>query len=364
MEISEEGGLIYCDGRNMHAGEVHFDYPSVGATENVMMAAVLLPGTTVIHNPAREPEIADLQAFINAMGGKIQGAGTHYIEVEGVECLHGTEWTPMADRIVAGTLLAAAAITGGEITLTNAPESDMVAVTAKLREMGCEIDEEESAARLRAPQRLTAFQQLQTQPHPGFPTDMQPQLTTALCLAEGTSIITEGVWDNRFRYTEEFRRMGAKIQVDGKKIKSVSDPDALPETDEEKAQQEKQAEESKAVLDFVKETLGDKIKEARISKILKSAPVCMTADGPMSLEMEKYFSRMEGAQAGMMKAERVLELNPNSDAFAALRAAVDSGDKEKAATYVQVLYHQALLIAGLPIEDAAAYTQLVCSLMK
>ena len=158
--------------------------------------------------------------------------------------------------------------------------------------------------------------------------------------------------------------MQALAEVDGKKIKSVSDPDALPETDEEKAQQEKQAEESKSVLDFVKETLGDKIKEARISKILKSAPVCMTADGPMTLEMEKYFSRMEGNQAGMMKAERVLELNPNSDAFAALRAAVDSGDKEKAATYVQVLYHQALLIAGLPIEDAAAYTQLVCSLMK
>ena len=158
--------------------------------------------------------------------------------------------------------------------------------------------------------------------------------------------------------------MQALAEVDGKKIKSVSAPDALPETDEEKAQQEKQAEESKSVLDFVKETLGDKIKEARISKILKSAPVCMTADGPMSLEMEKYFSRMEGAQAGMMKAERVLELNPNSDAFAALRAAVDSGDKDKAATYVQVLYHQALLIAGLPIEDAAAYTQLVCSLMR
>ncbi|MBM6897668.1 molecular chaperone HtpG [Pseudoflavonifractor capillosus] len=158
--------------------------------------------------------------------------------------------------------------------------------------------------------------------------------------------------------------MQALAEVDGKKIKSVSAPDALPETDEEKAQQEKQAEESKSVLDFVKETLGDKIKEARISKILKTAPVCMTADGPMTLEMEKYFSRMEGAQAGMMKAERVLELNPNSTAFAALRAAVDSGDKDKAATYVQVLYHQALLIAGLPIEDAAAYTELVCSLMQ
>ncbi len=153
-------------------------------------------------------------------------------------------------------------------------------------------------------------------------------------------------------------------ELDGKKFKSVSDPDALPETEEEKEKLEKQTEENKGVLDFVKESLGDKIKEARISKILKSAPVCMTADGPMSLEMEKYFSRMEGTQAGMMKAERVLELNPNSDAFAALRTAVDSGDKEKAATYVQVLYHQALLIAGLPIEDAAAYTQLVCSLMK
>ena len=216
VEISEEGGLIHCDGRNMHAGEVHFDYPSVGATENVMMAAVLLPGTTVIHNPAREPEIADLQAFINAMGGKIRGAGTHYIAVEGVERLHRTAWTPMADRIVAGTLLAAAAITGGEITLTNAPESDMVAVTAKLREMGCRLEERPGWIHLRAPKRLTAFAQLQTQPHPGFPTDMQVQMLALLSTAEGMGVITENVFENRFTHAGDLNRMGAHILCTGR----------------------------------------------------------------------------------------------------------------------------------------------------
>lgn len=216
VEISEEGGLIHCDGRNMHAGEVHFDYPSVGATENVMMAAVLLPGTTVIHNPAREPEIADLQAFINAMGGKIRGAGTHYIAVEGVERLHGTAWTPMADRIVAGTLLAAASITGGEITLTNAPESDMVAVTAKLREMGCRLEERPGWIHLRAPKRLTAFAQLQTQPHPGFPTDMQVQMLALLSTAEGMGVITENVFENRFTHAGDLNRMGAHILCTGR----------------------------------------------------------------------------------------------------------------------------------------------------
>ena len=158
--------------------------------------------------------------------------------------------------------------------------------------------------------------------------------------------------------------MQSLAEVSDKKLKSVSDPDALPETEEEKAEQEKQAEESKSVLDFVKETLGERVKEARISKILKTAPVCMTADGPMSLEMEKYFAKMEGSSPmGPMKAERVLELNPSSAPFAALKAALDSDDKDRAAKYVEILYHQALLIAGLPIEDPAAYTELVCSLM-
>ena len=150
---------------------------------------------------------------------------------------------------------------------------------------------------------------------------------------------------------------------DAKPLKSVSDDDALPQTDEEKAEAEKKAEENKDVLDFVKETLGEKIKEARISKILKSGAVCLTADGPITLEMEKYFARMDQGQAQSMKAQRVLELNSDSGAFAALREALDS-DREKAAKYAELLYDQALLIAGLPIEDTARYTELVCSLMQ
>ena len=152
-------------------------------------------------------------------------------------------------------------------------------------------------------------------------------------------------------------------EVDGKALKNVSDDDALPLSDEEKAQTEKQAEENKDVLDFVKETLGDRVKEARVSKILKSAPVCMTADGPVSLEMEKYFQKVDPNAAKEMKAARVLELNPDSGAFAALRSALDE-DKERAKTYAELLYQQALLIAGFPLEDPAGYTELVCSLMK
>ena len=216
VKISEAGGLIDCDGSAMHAGEVHFDYPSVGATENVMMAAVLLPGTTVIHNAAREPEIVDLQRFMNAMGAKVRGAGSHYIEIEGVPALHGTEWTPMPDRIVAGTLLAAAAITGGEIELTNAPESDMVAVCSKLREMGCRLDEEPGFLYLKAPERLQAFRQLQTQPHPGFPTDMQVQMLALLCVAEGMGVIVENVFENRFTHAGDLNRMGAQVMCSGR----------------------------------------------------------------------------------------------------------------------------------------------------
>lgn len=216
VKIREEGGQIYCDGSAMHAGEIHFDYPSVGATENVMMAAACLPGVTVIHNPAREPEISDLQSFINAMGGHVRGAGSHYIEVEGVERLHGVTWTPMPDRIVAGTLLAGAAMTGGEITLTNAPESDMVAVTAKLREMGCRVMEEPGRITLAAPRRLRAFAQLQTQPHPGFPTDMQVQMLALLSAAEGTGVITENVFENRFTHAGDLNRMGAHILCTGR----------------------------------------------------------------------------------------------------------------------------------------------------
>ena len=152
-------------------------------------------------------------------------------------------------------------------------------------------------------------------------------------------------------------------EVDGKALKNVNDDDALPQSDEEKAETEKKAEENKDVLDFVKETLGERVKDVRISKILKTAPVCMTADGPVSLEMEKYFQKVDPNAAKEMKAARVLELNPDSGAFAALRSALTE-NKEKAKTYAELLYQQALLIAGFPLEDPAKYTELVCSLMK
>ena len=214
--VREEGGVIRCDGRHMHAGEVHFDYPSVGATENVMMAAACLKGTTTIHNAAREPEIVDLQRFIHCMGGRVRGAGCATIVVEGVEKLHSAQYTPMPDRIVAGTLLAAAAITGGSVEVTYAPVQEMHAICAKLREMGCRLREERDVIRLEAPQRLTAFPLLQTQPHPGFPTDMQVQMLALLSVSEGTGVIVENVFENRFTHAGDLNRMGARILCSGR----------------------------------------------------------------------------------------------------------------------------------------------------
>ncbi len=214
--IQEEGGVIHCDGANMRAGDVHFDYPSVGATENVMMAAALIPGRTTISNAAREPEIADLQRFINRMGGRASGAGEHTVTVEGVRELRGVQYAPIADRIVAGTWLAAAAITGGEIALTGARPGDMVAVLAKLREMGCEVSAQKRLLRLRAPARLSAFSQVQTQPYPGFPTDMQAQTLALATVAEGASVVVENVFENRFAHVGDLNSMGANIRLNGR----------------------------------------------------------------------------------------------------------------------------------------------------
>lgn len=216
VEIHEEGGVIHCDGHDMRAGTVHFDYPSVGATENVMMAAVMLRGRTLLHNAAREPEIVDLQNMLCRMGARISGAGTQTIAVEGVSRLHGVDYRPMPDRIVAGTLLAAAAATGGSIRLENVPCRDMYAIFSKLREMGCVIGEKETAVTLHAPERLTAFQQLQTQPHPGFPTDMQVQMLALATLAKGTSVVVENVFENRFTHAGDLNRMCANVMVNGR----------------------------------------------------------------------------------------------------------------------------------------------------
>lgn len=216
VKIREEGGVLHCDGSNMHASDVHLDYPSVGATENVMLSAVLLDGTTTITNAAREPEIEDLQRYINAMGGCVQGAGTHTIVVKGVKKLHGGAYEPMPDRIVAGTYLCAAAITGGAVTLRNARPRDLKAVLEKLSEMGCALREEENLIALAAPCRLKAFHQVQTQPYPGFPTDMQSQILTLAATARGSSVVVENVFENRFALVGDLSRMGADIRVSGR----------------------------------------------------------------------------------------------------------------------------------------------------
>ena len=216
VEISEKGGVLHCDGSRMHAADVHLDYPSVGATENVMMAAVLTPGRTTVTNAAREPEIESLQDYINAMGGSVRGAGTPTVVIDGVEKLHGAASEPMFDRIAAGTYLCAAAITGGEITLRGVAPRHMTAVLQKLREMGCGIREGADTLSLRAPRRLKAFDTLQTQPHPGFPTDMQSQMMALAAVAEGSSVIVENVFENRFALAGDLNRMGANIRIAGR----------------------------------------------------------------------------------------------------------------------------------------------------
>ena len=216
VDVREDGGVVHCDGTHMHSGEVHLDYPSVGATENVIMAAVCLPGMTTIHNAAREPEIVDLCRFICAMGGDVRGAGSPTVTVDGVKRLHGVIYPLMPDRICAGTLLAAGAITGGSIELTNAPVAEMHAICAKLREMGCALHEEADVLRLEAPRRLSAFPILQTQPHPGFPTDMQAQMLALLSVSEGTGVIVENVFENRFTHAGDLNRMGARIICSGR----------------------------------------------------------------------------------------------------------------------------------------------------
>ena len=210
VSIREAHGMIYCDGAHLCGGEVHLDFPSVGATENVMMAAALAPGRSVILNAAREPEIVDLQRFMNAMGANIAGAGTDKIVIEGVKQLHGARYEPVPDRIVAGTYLVAAAITGGEIAIPGARGGDLAAVLDKLRCAGCQIDAQSEGIFLRAPEKLRAIE-VSTQPYPGFPTDMQAQMMAMCCVAEGTSVIVENVFENRFGHASQLRCMGADI---------------------------------------------------------------------------------------------------------------------------------------------------------
>ena len=203
------------EGGHMKGSHIYLDVASVGATMNLLLAAVLAEGTTVIENTAREPHIVDLANFLNSMGADITGAGTDVIKIRGVDKLTGGEYSIIPDQIEAGTYMTAVAAAGGEVRICNIIPKHMECITAKLIEMGVEVDEEGDAliVRRHGPLQRT---NIKTMFYPGFPTDMQPQIAAVLCLAQGTSVITEGVWDNRYRYTAEFRRLGANIQVDGK----------------------------------------------------------------------------------------------------------------------------------------------------
>ena len=204
------------DGK-LKGAEVYLDFPSVGATENIMTAAALAEGVTIIENAAKEPEIVDLANFINAMGGRVQGAGTNTIRITGVKKLHGTEHTIIPDRIEAGTFMIAAAITEGDVLIENAVPEHMTALIAKMREMGIEVTEEGEGVRVRSTRPLKAVD-IKTMPHPGFPTDMQSQLMALMLTAQGTSIITETVFENRFMHVEEFRRMNANVKIEGRSV--------------------------------------------------------------------------------------------------------------------------------------------------
>lgn len=206
----------YVDGK-LHGAKIYLDFPSVGATENIMSAAVLAKGTTIIENAAKEPEIVDLANFLNAMGGKVRGAGTGTIRIEGVSTLYGAQHYVIPDRIEAGTFMVAAAITGGNILIENAVPEHLRPITAKMEEMGITIIEEEEGVRVIGPKKLKAVD-IKTMPHPGFPTDMQAQMMALLLKAEGTSMITETVFENRFMHVEEFRRMNADIKIEGRSV--------------------------------------------------------------------------------------------------------------------------------------------------
>ncbi len=213
VQITEENGYIICKCENLKGNEIMLDCPSVGATENIMLAAVKADGITVIKNAAREPEIEDLQRLLNCMGAKVRGAGSSSITIEGVKKLHGCEFLPIADRIEAGTFLVAAAMCGGEIELNRVCAENISSLLHKLRENGCKIIVNNDKIILENHRRLTSVKSVETQPYPGFPTDLQAQMTALCCICRGNSIITENLFETRFKYVPELRKMGADITV-------------------------------------------------------------------------------------------------------------------------------------------------------
>ncbi len=213
-KVDIKNGFIYASAENLHGAHVFLDMASVGATINIMMAATLAKGNTIIENAAREPHVVDVANFLNSMGARIKGAGTETIRIKGVEKLHKTEYAIVPDMIEAGTYMLAAAATKGDVLIKNIIPKHLEAITAKLEEIGCDVDEFDDAVRVSARGRLGRTT-IKTQPYPGYPTDMQPQMAVLLSMAKGSSVITESIFDNRFKYADELARMGANIKVEG-----------------------------------------------------------------------------------------------------------------------------------------------------
>ena len=216
-DVDVKNGFVYADARDgrLHGARIYLDKVSVGATMNIMLAAVLAQGRTIIENAAREPHIVDLANFLNSMGADVRGAGTDTIKVNGVDKLHGGSYAIIPDQIEAGTYMVAAAATGGEVLVKNVIPRHLECISAKLRETGTIVQEYEDSVLVKGASTLRRVN-IKTLPYPGFPTDMQPPMGALMCMAKGTSVITEGVYDNRYKYTNELRKMGAEIQVDGR----------------------------------------------------------------------------------------------------------------------------------------------------
>ncbi|MBO5279327.1 MAG: UDP-N-acetylglucosamine 1-carboxyvinyltransferase [Lachnospiraceae bacterium] len=212
--VKIEHGMIIADTDSLRGCHLYFDMVSVGATINVMLAAALAEGNTILENAAKEPHVVDVANFLNSMGANIKGAGTDVIRIKGVRALHGTEYSIIPDQIEAGTFMVAAAATKGDVVVRNVIPKHLEAISAKLSEIGCQITEEDDAVRVFGNNELK-HTQIKTLPYPGFPTDMQPQMTVTLALSKGTSIVTETIVDNRCKYVDELAKMGATIKVEG-----------------------------------------------------------------------------------------------------------------------------------------------------
>ena len=213
-DVKIANGLIFAEAQKLVGSHIYMDVVTVGATINVMLAAVMAEGQTIIENAAKEPHVVDVANFLNSMGANIKGAGTDVIRIKGVSRLHGTEYTIIPDQIEAGTFMFAAAVTKGDVIVKNVIPKHLESISAKLLEIGCEIEESDDAVRVVASKPLT-HTHVKTLPYPGFPTDMQPQITVTLGLSRGTSIVTESIFENRFKYVDELTRMGANIKVEG-----------------------------------------------------------------------------------------------------------------------------------------------------